>query len=77
MLERRGYEPSGHPKLTIGPLRERWLRLHCRLERLRRRIRTYGLGLWIQRRTATALGLEGWTRRLLLREHEITNRSLK
>ena len=77
MLEKRGYERSGFPPATIGPGATRLLEVHCRLERLRDRIRRYGLSLWVQRRTAMALGLEGWRRRVLLQEHEITNRSLK
>jgi hypothetical protein len=77
MLERRGYESSGLSRWTIGPALARLLGLHCGGARLRRRIQRYGLGLWLQRRAAAALGLEGWRRRIVLREHEITNRLLK
>ena len=77
MLEQRGYQPSGLAAYRIGPACERLLSLHCRLARLRFRIRRYGLGLWLRRRAATALGLERWRQRILLEEHEITNRYVK
>ena len=77
LLERRGYPPSRPTRWRAGWASERLLDLHCRITRLRFRIRRYGLGLWLRRRVAMALGLEEWRRRILLEEHEITNRYLK
>jgi hypothetical protein len=76
MLERRGYAPSG-PRWRPGRATRALLELHCRLSRLRFRLRRYGVGLWLRRQLATALGLEAWRRRIQLEEHEITNRYLK
>lgn len=76
-LERRGYAPSGLARLPVGAIGGRALALHCRWVRLRFRLRRYGVGLWLRRRAATALGLEGWRRRIALEEHEITNRYVK
>ena len=77
MLERRGYAPSGLPLWRPGPVSERVLALHCRMATFRFRIRRYGLGLWLRRRAAMAIGRVEWRRRILLEEHEITNRHLK
>jgi hypothetical protein len=76
-LARRGYAPSGLAPLRVGALGERAIALHCRASRLRFRLRRYGVGFWLRRRAAMALGLEAWRRRIVLEEHEITNRHLK
>lgn len=77
LLERRGYAPSGLAPIAIGPALDALLGLHCRLARLRFRLRRYGVRLWLERRIATALGLDAWRRSVRLREHEITNRHLQ
>ncbi len=77
LLARRGYEPSGLPRWPLDRGAAHLLDLHCRLVRLRFRLRRYGVGLWLRRRAAMALGLAGWRRRILLEEHEIANRHVK
>ncbi len=77
MLTRRGYEWSGQPRLSVGPVKNRLLELHCRLVRLGWRLKRYGIRFWIERRLAQAFGNKTWQDRLELREHEITNRHLK
>jgi hypothetical protein len=77
MLARRGYAWSGHPRLSIGPIKRRIIELHCRLVRLRWRLARYGIRLWCERRIAQALRITSWQERIELREHEITNRHLK
>jgi hypothetical protein len=77
MLEQRGYEWSGEPRLSVGLTRTRLIELHCRLVRLRWRLKRYGFRLWIERRLAQALAIQAWQDSVELREHEITNRYLK
>jgi hypothetical protein len=77
LLVERGYAPSGLARLELPRIGAPLVSLHCRLVRLRFRIQRYGLWLWVRRRTASALGLEAWRRRILLEEHEITNRHLQ
>jgi hypothetical protein len=57
MLARRGYEPSGHPPMRVGPVRRRWLTLTNRLGRSRHRLRQFGLPLMAGAFFARRLGL--------------------
>lgn len=47
MLADRGYELSGHPSLSVGPLRRWGLRIQDRFYRARFRLKRYGPILWL------------------------------
>ncbi len=77
LLAARGYEPSGLPPLTIGPLRSLWLRISDRWGVMRFRQRRYGLGLWLAAAIAPRLGARQWERNLRLRINAIDEQHLQ
>lgn len=77
LLVERGYPPSGHPPLRVGPLLVQVLRLRDWQMRLRSRLRQFGWRIWVADQIAKLLHLEGWRRRLELRRQAIVNRQLK
>jgi LPS sulfotransferase NodH len=76
MLRARGYEESGVPAARVGAWRRSVLALEDRLGRFRFRRERYGLGHVVCARLARTLGLEGWSRKLLLAQNEIDDRHL-
>jgi hypothetical protein len=77
MLARRGYEPSGHPPMRVGPLRRRWLAMTNRLGRSRHRLRQFGLPLVAGSFLARRLRLHGVERRLRARMNAIMDAGVK
>ncbi len=77
LLRARGYQPSGHPPLEVGPLDELRLRGQDRLARFRFRLDRYGPLLWAGETVTRRLGLEPLHRPLLRRVHEVDTRLLK
>lgn len=61
-LQERGYELSGLPLKTIGPVSGRILRLHSRLAGSCRRVSDFGLALYLEEILARRLGLKQWNR---------------
>lgn len=76
MLERRGYELSGSPRLEVGALGRAWLAVHNKLVRARFKIRKYGLRLYLSSAFSRRLSLQGWQRSVRLRMNEIDNKKL-
>lgn len=77
LLASRGYEPCGATPLRAGPVASRWLAFEDWSRRLRKRIATFGFGVWISDQIAKALRLEAWHRRIELRRQAIINANLK
>lgn len=82
MLAERGYELSGQPRLTVGPVRDWWLRQHDRWNRIAFRRRRLGVRLlaaeMFMRVAAPSLRyLERQRRRTVLRLHEVERAYLK
>ncbi len=76
-LRERGYEMSGLPLKTIGPLGGGILRLHSRLARLRRRISDFGLSLYLQEMLSRRLRLRRWNRAVQTRIDTIVDAGIR
>jgi hypothetical protein len=76
-LAAKGFEPSEHPPLSVGPGRERYLKWHNRVGKLRMRVQFHGLGFTVKDLAARALGNERWQRSLRLEAMEVEKRHLK
>lgn len=72
-----GYEPSSHPRLRVGAMRRRSLKLQDRLVRTRFAIDRYGLKLWLAGVFSRRLPFHGWRTEVELRAQEIMNQHMK
>ena len=64
LMMARGYELSGHPPVTPGPLGRARLRAGDKLGTLRHRVGVSGAGLFVQDVVSRKLGIESWQRAL-------------
>ena len=76
-LQAKGFEPSGHPPITVGRLRREWLRWHDRKGKLQVRVDVYGLRFTAADLLARALGNERWQRSLRLEAAEVQKTRLR
>ena len=77
LLVRRGYTLSGHPPLEVTSAMLAELRAQDKRERLKFRIRRFGLGLIVQGFLARRLGLKTWERALDRKAQAIIQDHLK
>ncbi len=76
-LAEQGYELSGHPRITIGPMRRIWFKLHDRFGRLMFRIKRYGLWLSIADSLSLRFGPHAWRKSVLLKKGAIDTTHLR
>ncbi len=77
LLEKKGYEPSGHPPLQVGALRGFLLKLQSAYWTRKFRVNRYGWRLCLLRPLAKLLGMKGWVDKLELEFNEIQNQHIK
>jgi hypothetical protein len=76
MLVERGYELSGLPRVRPAPWVQRALEVHNRFGMARRRIRKYGLGLWVESAVANRVGPKPWQLAVVRRMNAMINAQL-
>jgi hypothetical protein len=76
MLVERGYELSGLPRKRPAPWMERALQAQNRVGMAQRRIRKYGLGLWVESLLANRFGPKLWQLAVDRRMHAVINAQL-
>lgn len=77
LLNQKGYEPSGHPTLQVGPLQAWGLKLQSNYRTRIFRIRRYGFKLWLSRAMAKFLGMRSWSEKITLEYNEIQQQHIK
>jgi hypothetical protein len=77
VLERRGYERSGHVALEIGALRARILELDDQWSQVRSRVALFGLRNWTLDQLAKVLRSKAWRRRLEIQRQDLVDKTLK
>jgi len=77
VLERRGYERSGHGALRIGALRARLLELDDQLQQLRSRVALFGVRNWAFDQLAKLLRAKAWRQRLEIQRQDLVDKTLK
>lgn len=76
-LSKRGYELSGHPRISISPLAKRYLYLHSRLGAYRFRLGRFGTALTLQETLTRRLGLKRLNREATRRMDRARDAHLK
>ena len=77
LTEGRGYEPSNQPPLVVSPAMERRFRLHCRLTRVRNRIKSHGPGLFLASYVSRRIGPKSWRDGIQRRINDKVRKGLK
>jgi len=77
MLQKRGYRLSTSPTMRIGKPRALWLRMQSRFRKIGFRIHAFGLTHVVAEFAARRFGAKRLHRRLVLRQHDVTNAGLK
>lgn len=77
LLEKKGYQPSGLPVLTLSPLQQWKLKIQNAYWVRMFSIKRYGLRLSILRPLARHLGLAAWTRKINLEFYKIQKQYIK
>jgi hypothetical protein len=77
MLEKRGYELSGLPSLTVTPIIERQLKFQDWWKRVQFRIQRHGLPLFIKSFLSRRLGSKAWRKQVQLQINAIEVSRLK
>lgn len=76
MLLARGYELSGHPRLTVSELEHELLRVDNRVGTIRHRLTTFGPRLWAESVLSRRSGSKAWADRVQLRINDIIDANL-